>query len=89
MLTRREGVTERLYGVKSDTAYRICGTRNYTTKVRGGSRGKEMHEESLNLLLIMIETRPDITLEEMRKKIIIERGVTVSTSTKQDISRGV
>ena len=56
---------ERLYGVKRDTAYRICSTRKYTTKIRGGSRGKKMHEESLNFLLTMIETRPDITSEEI------------------------
>ena len=32
---------ERLYGVKIDTAFRICSTRKYITKPRGGSRGKK------------------------------------------------
>ena len=32
---------ERIYGVKRDTAYRICSTRKYFTKPRGGSRGKK------------------------------------------------
>ena len=72
---------ERLYGVKRDTAYRIRSNRQYFTKPRGGSRGKKRDEDSLNFLLILIETRPDITLEEMRNKLILERGVTVSLST--------
>ena len=40
-----------------------------------------MDEDSLNFLHILIETRPDITLGEMRNKLILERGETVSPST--------
>ena len=40
-----------------------------------------MDEDSLNFLLRLIDTRPDLTLEEMKNKLILERGVTVSPST--------
>ena len=71
----------RLYGVKKDTAYRICSTRQYSTKLRGGPRGKKLDEDSISLLLITIEARPDITLGEMGNKLLLERGITVSIST--------
>ena len=45
-----------------------------TTKLRGGSRGKRMDKESLNLL-IMIETRPDITLGVMQNFVEIGSGI--------------
>ena len=71
----------RLYGVKKDTAYRICSTRQYSTKLRGGPRGKKLDEDSISLLLITIEACPDMTLGEMRNKLLLERGITVSIST--------
>ena len=63
----------RLYGVKKDT--KLC------TKLCGGPRGKMLDGDSISPLLITIEARPDITLGEMRNKLLLERGITVSIST--------
>ena len=41
---------------------------------------EKLDEDSITLLLISIEARPNITLEEMRNKLF-ERGITVSIST--------
>ena len=71
----------RLFGIKRDTAYRICSGRKYTTKARGGSRGKKIDGESISLLIRTIEARSDATLNELRDVLINERGLTASIST--------
>ena len=51
-----------LFGVKADTAYRICSLRKYQIKPRGGSKGNKLNGEHIQFLLDKIERRPDLTL---------------------------
>ena len=55
-----------LFGVKADTAYRICSLRKYQIKPRGGSKGKKLNGEHIQFLLDKIERRPVLTLSEMK-----------------------
>ena len=70
-----------LYGVKEDTAYRICSRRQYTTRKRGGPRATKLCPEAVNFLLAAIEDRPDLTLQEMKTFLETQKNVVVSTST--------
>ena len=72
---------ERLYGVKKDTAYRICSLRQYNANPRGGTKGKKMDAESIAFILNKVELRPDITLLELKDALREETGLTVSIST--------
>ena len=45
-----------LFGVRVDTAYRICSLRKYQVKKRGGSRGKKLNDEHIQFLLEKIES---------------------------------
>jgi transposase len=69
-----------LYGVKRDSAYRICGKRQYTTYSRGGARHAKLTELAMDLLLQSIEARPDMTLAEMKDLLQRELGIAVSSS---------
>ena len=52
-----------------DTAYRICSSRQFTTKSRGGTKGKKFDDLSAKL----VENRPNITLSE-QKDVLHEAG---------------
>ena len=69
-----------LFGVKVDTAYRIWSLRNYQLKKRGGSRGKKLNDEHIQFLLEKLETRPDITFNELKQQLKL-KGVQVPVST--------
>ena len=43
-----------LFGVKVDTAYRICSLRKYQVKNRGGSRGKKLNDTHIHFYLKML-----------------------------------
>lgn len=75
------GQISELYDVKKDTVYRICSFRQYTTKPRGGSKGRKINQETLGYLINLIESRADITLHEMKDALIQEKGLTVSVAT--------
>eukprot|EP00800_Vazella_pourtalesii_P021190 TRINITY_DN7757_c0_g1_i1.p1 TRINITY_DN7757_c0_g1~~TRINITY_DN7757_c0_g1_i1.p1 ORF type:complete len:103 (+),score=12.42 TRINITY_DN7757_c0_g1_i1:196-504(+) len=68
------------FGVKVDTAYRICSLRKYQMKKRGGSRGNNLNDEHIQFLLEKIESRPDITLNELKQQLNLN-GVQVLVST--------
>ena len=70
-----------LYGVKKDTAYRICSLRKYDPKPRGGSKSRIISEESMQFLMGRIEQRPDITLREMQQMLQVNKEVDASIST--------
>ena len=69
-----------LFGVKVDTAYRICSLRKYQVKNRGGSRRKKLNDTHVHFLLEKVESRPDITLNELKEQLDL-KGVQVSVST--------
>ena len=43
-----------LFGVKVDTAYRICSLRKYQVKNRGGSRGTKLNDTDIHFYLKML-----------------------------------
>ena len=68
---------ESVFGIKKDTAYRICSGRQFATKPRGGTKANKIDEK---FLVSKVELRSDITLSEL--KVLHEaRGLTVSIST--------
>ena len=69
-----------LFGVKVDTAYRICSMRKYQAKKRGGSRGKKLNDTHVQFLLEKVESRPDITLNELKEQLSL-KGVQLLVST--------
>jgi transposase len=56
-------------------------------KPRGGDRRSGRIEAQAELLLGAIEATPDITLAELREKMIAERGETFAISTIHDFYR--
>ena len=42
---------QNLFGVKKDMAYRICSSRQFTTKSRGGTKGKKIDDLFAKLLV--------------------------------------
>ena len=78
-LSYREMVV--LYGVREDTAYRICSQRQYTTKRRGGPRGTKFNQEAVEFLLSSIEDCPDLTLAEMQTLLLQQKSLEISKST--------
>ena len=71
----------RLYGVKKDTAYRICSLRKYDPKPRGGSKSRILDEDAIHYLMEKIEQRPDITLSEMQQMLQVHKEINVSIRT--------
>ena len=70
-----------LFGVKADTAYRICSLRKYQIKPRGGSKGKKLNGEHIQFLLDKIERRPDLTLSEMKDMLFANGGIQISITS--------
>ena len=66
---------------KKDTAYRICSSRQFTTKSRGCTKGKKIDNLSAKFLVSKVENRPDITLSELKDVLHEARGLSVSIST--------
>ena len=66
---------DKIFGVRVDTAYRICSLRKYEVKRRSGSRGKKMDDTHVQFLLENIESRPDITFTEMKQSLSINKGI--------------
>jgi transposase len=56
-------------------------------KQRGGDRRSDRIEAQTDLLLDAIEDSPDITLAELRERLIAERGETFAISTIHDFFR--
>jgi transposase len=56
-------------------------------KPRGGDRRSGRIEAQADLLLRVIEETPDITLAELRERLIAERGETFALSTIHDFCR--
>ena len=69
-----------LFGVKVDTAYRICIMGKYQAKKRGGSRGKKLNDTHFQFLIVKVESRPDITINELKEQLSL-KGVHISVST--------
>ena len=59
-------------GVKVDTAYKICSMRKYQANKRGGSRGKKLNDTHVQFLLEKVESRPDITLNELKEQLSLK-----------------
>ena len=72
---------ESLFGIKKDTAFRICSERQFATKPRSGTKAKKIDEISAKFLVSKVELRPDITLSEVKDVLHEARGLTVSIST--------
>lgn len=62
-------------------------TGRTTPKPRGGGRRSGRIEAQADLLLNAIEDIPDITLAELRERLIEERGETFAISTIHDFYR--
>ena len=56
-------------------------------KPQGGDQRSARIEEQADLLLDAIEEMPDITLEELRERLITKRGETFAISTIHDFFR--
>ena len=59
----------RLYGVKKDTAYRICSLRKYYPKPRGGSKSRILDEDAIHYL--MEKWSKGIILSEMQQMLLV------------------
>ena len=59
-----------LFGIKVDTAYIICSMRKY--QARGGSRSKKLNNTHIQFLLENVESRPDITLNELNEQLSLK-----------------
>lgn len=75
----------RRFGVSIASAVRwmaeYLGTGRTAPKPRGGDRRSGRVEAQADLLLGAVEATPDITLAELREKLIAERGETFAIST--------
>jgi transposase len=75
----------RRFGVSIASAVRwmaeYLGTGRTAPKPRGGDRRSGRIEAQADLLLGAVEATPDITLAELRGKLIAERGETFAIST--------
>ena len=75
----------RRFGVSIASAVRwmaaYLSTGRTTPKPRGGDRRSGRIEAQADLLLAAVEATPDITLAELREKLIAERSETFAIST--------
>jgi len=75
----------RRFGVSIASAVRwmatYLGTGRTAPKPRGGDRRSGRIEAQADLLLGAVESVPDITLAELREKLLAERGETFAIST--------
>lgn len=81
----------RRFGVSIASAVRWMAeylrTGRTAPKPRGGDRRSARIEAQADLLLGAIEATPDITLAELRERLIAERGETFAISTIHDFYR--
>jgi transposase len=81
----------RLFGVSIASAVRwmdeYLRTGRTAPKPRGGDRRSGRIEAQADLLLQAIEGTPDVTLAELRERLITERGETFALSTIHDFYR--
>jgi transposase len=81
----------RLFGVSIASAVRwmdeYLRTGRTAPKPRGGDRRSGRIEAQADLLLQAIEETPDVTLAELRERLITERGETFALSTIHDFYR--
>ena len=70
-----------LFGVKKDTAYRICSSRQLTKKSRCGTEGMKIDDLSAKFLVSKVENRPDITHSELKDVLHETSELSVSIST--------
>jgi len=79
------------FGVGVSSAIRwmsaYLATGRTCAKPQGGDQRSERIEAQADLLLNAIEQTPDITLEELRERLITERGETFAISTIPDFFR--
>lgn len=75
----------RRFGISIASAVRwmaeYLGTGRTAPKPRGGDRRSGRIEAQADLLLAAVEAMPDITLAELRDKLIAERGECFAAST--------
>lgn len=75
----------RRFGISIASAVRwmaeYLGTGRTAPKPRGGDRRSGRIEAQADLLLAAVEVMPDITLAELRDKLIAERGECFAAST--------
>ncbi len=71
------------------TTTTICGTDGRTApKPRGGDRRSgRIEAQAAELLLAAVKETPDITLAELRERLIAERGETFALRTIHDFYR--
>jgi transposase len=81
----------RRFGVSVASAVRwmtdYLGTGRTAPRPQGGDRRSGRIEAQASLLMCAIEETPDITLAELRERLIAERGETFATSTIHDFYR--
>ena len=81
----------RRFGVSIASAVRwmaeYLATGRTAAKPQGGDRRSGRIEAQADLLLSAIEDTPDITLAELRERLIAERGETFAISTLHDFYR--
>jgi transposase len=81
----------RRFGVSIASAVRwmdaYLRTGRTTAKPRGGDRRSGRIEAQADLLLEAVRETPDITLAELRERLITERGETFALSTIHDFYR--
>lgn len=81
----------RRFGVSIASAVRwmdeYLRTGRTAPKSRGGDRRSGRIESQADLLMSAIEARPDITLAELRERLITERGERFAISTIHDFFR--
>jgi transposase len=81
----------RRFGVSIASAVRWMAeylrTGRTAPRPRGGDRRSGRIEAQADLLLGAIEETPDITLAELRERLIVERGETFAISTIHDFYR--
>ena len=81
----------RRFGVSIASAVRwmaaYLGTGQTAPKPRGGDRRSGRIEAQSDLLMSAVEETPDVTLAELRQRLIDERGETFAISTIHDFYR--
>jgi transposase len=81
----------RLFGVSIASAVRwmdeYLRTGRMAPEPRGGDRRSGRIEAQADLLMQAVEDVPDITLAELRERLIAERGETFALSTIHDFYR--
>ena len=80
----RRGASER-FGVSAASAVRwlqrVRDTGGFEAKPSGGDHRSQRIERHMDFILATVAETPEITLEEMRAKLIEERGETFGTTT--------